>query len=144
MRSLLDINVLISLLDPDHSHHERAQDWWRDNRNAGWASCPISENGFIRIMSNPSYPAEVHFSPAKAIVDLYDFVSMSDHEFWADNISMLDDKVFESKRILGSRQLTDIYLLALAVQHSGRLVSFDQRISASSVRNATTTNLCII
>src|SRR5947208_2168029 len=108
MRSLLDINVLISLLDPDHSHHDRAQAWWKDNRAAGWASCPISENGFVRVMSNPNYPVEIRFAPGQLIKDLRDFATTSDHEFWADDISLLDDTLFDSNRILGPRQLTDI------------------------------------
>lgn len=144
IRSLLDINVLISLLDPDHSHHDRAQDWWKDNRNAGWASCPISENGFVRVMSNPSYPAEIRFTPAQLIKDLWDFASTSNHEFWADDISLLDDKLFKSNRIIGPKQLTDLYLLGLAVRHDARLVSFDVRITGSAVPNANAINLVII
>lgn len=144
MRSLLDVNVLIALLDPDHPHHDRAQVWWKANRKDGWASCPISENGFVRVMSNPKYPADVPLTPLGLIADLRDFVQMGDHEFWADDISLLDSSLFATNRIIGPRQITDVYLLALAVHNRGRLVSFDERITTSAVINANRSNLCVI
>ena len=144
MRSLLDINVLIALLDPDHSNHPRAQDWWKVNRTPGWASCPLTENGFVRILSNPKYPADIPAAPGQRITDLRDFVSMGNHEFWPDDISILDDTLFDATRVMGPRQLTDLYLLALAANHKGRLVTFDERIPLSAIRNASGAHLCVI
>jgi len=144
MRSLLDINVLIALLDPDHSSHNRAHSWWKVNRSDGWASCPLTENGFVRIMSNPKYPADMPFSPTQLIADLLDFVSIGNHEFWPDDISLIDASLFDTSRIIGSKQLTDVYLLALAVKNHGRLVTFDARITIKAVTGATKDNLHVL
>jgi toxin-antitoxin system PIN domain toxin len=140
----MDINVLIALLDPDHTLHNRAHEWWGLNNKSGWASCPISENGVVRIMTNPSYSRQVHFSPSTLIRTLNTFASQSDHEFWPDEISLRDEKVFATERLLSSRQVTDIYLLALAAKRGGALVTFDQSISLSAVRIAKPENLSVL
>src|SRR4051794_7931835 len=132
MRALLDINVVIALIDPDHVFHERAHKWWAANRKHGWASCPITENGVVRIMSNPNYSSKARFAPDDLADRLRKFSSQSDHEFWPDDISLLDEKVFAPGRIHRSRQITDFYLLALAVKNSGRLVAFDDGIVLSA------------
>lgn len=144
MRALLDINVIIALFDPDHSLHNRAHEWWAANSKSGWASCPISENGVIRIMSNPAYSRQANFSPFDLISRLQGFATQTDHEFWPDDISLCDGKVFAVERILSSRQLTDIYLLATAVKHAGRLATFDQSISLATVPLAKRENLCVL
>ncbi len=144
MRSLFDVNVLIAILDPDHPHHLRVQDWWKDNLHSGWASCPLSENGFVRVMSNPKYPTVTPLTPQGLIADLGDFCSMGSHEFWADDISLIDRSLFATNHIVGPRQITDIYLLALACQQGGRLVSLDKRIPIAAVRNAEPSHLCVI
>jgi uncharacterized protein len=142
MRALLDVNVIIALLDPDHAFHERAHAWWARNRKCGWASCPLTENGVVRIMSHPGYSQKTRFTPGDLIDRLRQFADQSDHEFWPDGISLRDENIFVAKLIHSSRQLTDLYLLALAVAHHGRLVTFDQGIPFSSVHNATAANLC--
>jgi len=144
MRSLFDVNFLIALTDPDHANHPRAQSWWKINRHCGWASCPLTENGFVRVMSNPKYPTESSFIPRQLISDLLDFVLLGEHEFWHDDISLLDSSIFDSSRIVGPRQITDIYLLALTVKNGGRLVTFDERISIQAVSGATPDNLVIV
>ena len=144
MRALLDVNVIIALLGPDHAFHERAHAWWATNRNRGWASCPLTENGVVRIMSHPGYSQKMRFAPADLIDRLRQFVAQSDHEFWPDQVSLRDEKVFISERIHSSRQLTDLYLLALAVAHQSRLVTFDQLIPLSGVRHAKPANLCVV
>jgi toxin-antitoxin system PIN domain toxin len=136
-RFLLDINVLIALLDPNHVFHDRAHVWWADNRQAGWASCPLTENGVIRIMSQPAYSKQLSFAPADLMTLLRSFTTASDHVFWADEVSMLDPMVFNSWAILGHRQLTDLYLLALAVRQGGILCTFDANINPAAVHNAT-------
>jgi toxin-antitoxin system PIN domain toxin len=142
MRALLDVNVIIALLDPDHAFHERAHAWWAANLKRGWASCPLTENGVVRIMSNPNYSEKVRFTPGDLIGRLQKFAGQSNHEFWPDEISLCDDKIFVVERIHSSRQLTDLYLLALAVQHHGQLVTFDRGIPLSGVHNAKSANLC--
>ena len=127
MRALLDVNVLIALLDADHSLHVRAMDWFASHAKAGWASCPITQNGCVRVMSHPGYPNAL---PVKAIMDRLAEASASTFpEFWADDISLLDAKVARSVRIHGPRQITDVYLLALAVRHGGQFVTFDASVS---------------
>jgi toxin-antitoxin system PIN domain toxin len=143
MRALLDVNVIIALLDPDHAFHERAHVWWKANMKRGWASCPLTEYGVVRIMSNPNYSEKARFTPGDLIDRLRKFVTQSDHEFWPDEISLRDEKIFATERIHSSRQLTDLYLLALAVKHQGRLVTFDRGIPTSSVRHAGAVNLCV-
>jgi hypothetical protein len=138
----LDVNVLIALLDSDHASHESAISWFAKHAREGWASCPITQNGCIRIMSNPGYPNPL---PVQALVDhLADACHEEIHEFWPDGVSLLDSDAVDSTRIHGPRQLTDIYLLALAVQHRGRLVTFDTGITLEAVRQATTQNLLIL
>ena len=144
MRALLDIHLLIALLDPDHAFHERAHAWWSAHSGLGWSSCPITENGVVRIMSNPQYSRQAHFSPQDLIQRLKGFAANTDHEFWADQLSLLDSAVFVPDRIHSPRQLTDIYLLALATAHKARLATFDQSIPLSTVRSATRRNLCIL
>ena len=143
MRSLLDVNVLIALLDPDHVFHDRAHAWWAANAKRGWASCPLTENGVVRIMSNPSYSPNARFTPADLLARLRQFAAQSNHEFWPDDISLRDQKIFVPQRMHGSKQLTDIYLLALALKHHGRLATFDQAIPLSAVTDAKPANLCI-
>lgn len=144
MRALFDVNVVIALLDPNHIFHERAHKWWSENIESGWASCPLTENGVVRVMSNPNYGSKGRFTPEDLISHLREFVRRSDHEFWPDDISLRDGGIFATDRIHGSRQLTDIYLLALSIKHGGRLVTFDSGISLSTVKGAGAENLCAL
>src|SRR5512132_2821591 len=108
MRALLDVNVLIALLDADHSLHARATEWFASHGRADWASCPISQNGCVRIMSSPSYPNAL---PFLAVMErLAEASASSHHQFWPDDISALEKGRFEASRIHGPRQFTDIYL----------------------------------
>lgn len=142
MRALLDVNVLVALLDCDHASHDSAIDWFSKHAREGWASCPITQNGCIRIMSNPAYPNPL---PIQAVIlHLAEACRQDIHEFWPDQVSLLDSDVVDPTRIHGPRQLTDIYLLALAVQHRGRLVTFDAGIPLAAVSKATTQELLIL
>jgi toxin-antitoxin system PIN domain toxin len=142
VRALLDVNVLIALLDSDHASHDAAIRWFAKHAPEGWASCPITQNGCIRIMSNQGYPNPL---PVQAVIGrLAEACDEVIHEFWPDEVSLLDSDVVDSTRIHGPRQLTDIYLLALAVQHEGRLVTFDNGIPLAAVRRATTQNMLIL
>jgi toxin-antitoxin system PIN domain toxin len=142
MRALLDVNVLIALLDSDHTSHGVALIWFAKHAREGWASSPITQNGCVRIMSNPSYPNAL---PIQAVMKrLADACEEDVHEFWSDEVSLLNPNVVDSTRIHGPRQLTDIYLLALAVEQEGRLVTFDTGVPLAVVRKATPDNLVVL
>jgi hypothetical protein len=142
MRALLDVNVLIALLDADHASHGSATRWIAENGRDGWASCPITENGCIRIMSHPAYPNPL---PVRAVVErLAAATAHSLHEFWPDDVSILDTSAVDSSRVHGPRQLSDVYLLALAVAHRGRLVTFDRSIPLGAVSGAQKKHLLVI
>lgn len=144
MRSLLDINVVIALLDPDHLFHHRAHTWWGRSGGEGWASCPITENGVVRIMSNRSYNPKRSLSPNDAAAILRTFTERTDHQFWQDTVSILDPTFVDSTRLLGPKQVTDTYLLALASINMGRLVTFDESIYRQTVPGAGEDTLHVI
>ena len=126
MRALFDVNVLIALLDRDHLHHARALAWLNENIDAGWASCPLTQNGCLRILSQPAYPNPI---PLAAVAErLAEAAATPHHVFWPDAISMLDGELIEWGFVLGSRQVADVYLLALAVAQDGRLVTLDRTV----------------
>ena len=142
MRALLDINVLIALLDAQHVHHSLAASWLRANVASGWASCPLTQNGVIRIMSQPAYPNSL---PAASVAArLAEAAATQWHEFWPDDISLLDAGCLDWQAVLSSRQITDCYLLALAVRRGDRLVTFDRRIVPAAVPGAGQRNLILI
>ena len=138
MRALLDVNVLIALLDAAHVHHQIAQAWMARARETGWASCPLTQNGCIRIMTQPSYPSAPFLM--QDVVSRVAEAARSNHEFWPDDINTLETNQFQWPHILGHRQLTDVYLLGLAVKHEGRFVTFDLRLSLHSVKGAAPAN----
>src|SRR5262245_58857693 len=115
MRALLDVNVLVALLDSDHVQHARARAWFSEQaRRGGWASCPITQNGCVRIMSLPAYPNPL---PTTAVIErLAEAADHPSHEFWVDDCSLLDPKTVRAERVHGPKQVTDLYLLALAVK----------------------------
>ena len=133
-RALLDVNVLLALLDSDHIEHERAKAWLDSEIESGWASCAITQNGFVRIISQPRYPSPV--PPAQAIERLARAARTKHHEFWECDVSLLDQSVLDSSRLHGARQVTDAYLLAFAVAHGGRFATFDQRVPPEAVRGS--------
>lgn len=141
-RALLDINVLLALLDADHIDHARAHEWLDDEFDAGWASCAITENGFVRIISQPRYPSPV--SPAEAIALLARACDGEHHEFWPCRVSLLDAKIVDSSRLHGPRQVTDAYLLALAISHDGRFITFDRTVSLAAVHCAKDEHLIVL
>jgi toxin-antitoxin system PIN domain toxin len=134
MRALFDINVLIALFDPAHVHHERAHGWWKQNKASGWASCPLTENGFVRILSQPKYPNPI--AAQDAIRRLERSIERGGHAFWPDDVSLVDSTVFHREHLMGPKRITDLYLLALAVRNAGRLVTFDRSIALSTVEGA--------
>jgi hypothetical protein len=129
---LLDVNVLIALVDPDHVHHDVVHDWFAANGAQGWATCPITENGAVRIISNPSYPNSPG-SPALVGEALRALRGHAGHIFWPDDISLLSGRQVDLQRLGTCGQVTDSYLLALAAHRGGRLASLDRRLSTQAV-----------
>lgn len=129
---LLDVNVLLALLDPTHAHHAIAHAWFATAR-ASWASCNLTQNGALRIMSHPRY-ANAVASTAQAAELLMELCSQPGHVFWPGDLSLLDSPLIDRDRLLQSGQVTDSYLLALAVQHGARLATFDKRLVTGAVR----------
>lgn len=141
-RALLDINVLLALLDSDHIHHRRARAWIEAEIDHGWASCAITENGFLRVISQPRYPSPISTSAA---IDLLGRATRSrHHEFWPCTLSLLDEGVVEPSRLHYPRQVTDAYLLAVARFSEGRLVTFDRSIALTAVVGAVEEDLVVL
>ena len=142
MRALLDINVLLALLDADHVDHRRAREWLSGEIRHGWASCALTQNGFVRVISQPRYPSPV--SPSEAVERLRRATSTEHHEFWPCSVSLLEGRRVNPLHVHGPRQVTDVYLLALAVAHGGRFVTFDRTIPLSAAPGAGTEHLVVI
>jgi toxin-antitoxin system PIN domain toxin len=133
-RALLDVNVLVALLDSDHADHSRARTWFENEIDQGGASCPITQNGFVRVVSQLRYPSPV--PSAEAISRLARATSTKQHKFWCCDVSLLDDRTIDRVCVHGPRQVSGVYLLALAVAHAGRLVSFDRSVPLSAACGA--------
>ena len=132
MTFLLDVNVLIALIDSSHVSHRLAHDWFVREQRRSWATCPITENGLVRIIANPKYPNALP-TAADAMALLAQLVSVAGHVFWPDDISLRDADRFSAARMLIAGQVTDSYLLALAVSKGGRLATLDRRLSGVAV-----------
>ncbi|MFT7721719.1 MAG: VapC toxin family PIN domain ribonuclease [Roseateles sp.] len=142
MRSLLDVNVLLALLDANHIHHHLTMSWWSGHFSRGWASCPLTQNGALRILSGRSYLNRQ--APGDVAERLALAAAQAGHEFWADDISLLEPGAILWDRVTGSRQITDIYLLALAVRRGGCLVTLDRGIAVQAVRDVKPNNLLVL
>ena len=142
MRALFDVNVLVALSDDRHIHHDQAFTWWCDHQQQGWASCPLTQNGFLRVTSRPS--AEPPRTLADAIAHLTGLVDLPSHDFWPDDISICDTALFDRSRLLGPKQITDAYLLALAAKNGGRLVTLDRGIPLRAVHGAEAKHLVVL
>jgi uncharacterized protein len=139
VRALLDVNVLVALLDAGHLHHAAATAWLAAHAKAGWASCPLTQNGCLRILSLASYPNP---QPTARVAErLARAMAKPGHVFWPDSISLLEPGTLRWDRVLTSRQVTDTYLIALAASHQACLVTFDRGISIEAVPTATKKNL---
>ncbi|MBD5781087.1 VapC toxin family PIN domain ribonuclease [Pelagicoccus sp. NFK12] len=132
MVHLLDVNVMIALVDQDHTHHKKVKSWFKHNQSSGWATCPLTENGFIRILSNPKYPGNA--GNAQQITRLLRILkSNPGHQFWCDKISFTDFRGFQLNGTATHKAITDFYLLALSTLYQGKLATLDQRIDSSQV-----------
>ena len=126
--ALLDVNVLVALFDPDHLHHEPAHRWFENQRLHGWATCPLTENALIRVLSNPAYTPNAEL-PSLTVARLRTFREGDGHTFWPADVSLSDPGVLVREAPLSHRNLTDLYLLSLAVRRNGRLATFEDRKS---------------
>jgi hypothetical protein len=126
---LLDTNLLIALLWPSHARHELALKWFTRHRAKGWATCPLTQAGFIRIVSNPAFSRDA-VQPREAIQVLSANTAASDHTFWPDDLPVAEAVAFAGVRLIGHQQMTDAYLLGLAIRRGGVLATLDQRIAA--------------
>ncbi len=135
-RFLLDVNVLIALIDPSHVQHDRAHEWFELKGHKAWATCPLTENGVLRIVGHPRYPNSPG-SPAAVAELLVPFRALPGHDFWPDDVSLFERQHVKAGHLLDSAHVTDSYLLALARAHHGQLASFDQRLVTDAVVDGT-------
>jgi toxin-antitoxin system PIN domain toxin len=130
---LLDVNVFIALLDPNHVHHGDAHNWFSAKGQNAWATCPLTENSVLRILGDQRYPNSPG-SPAAVAELLDEFFALPGHAFWPDDVSILDHRRLDPSRLLTSQQVTDTYLLALAHAHAGQLATLDRRLITDAVK----------
>lgn len=143
MTHLLDVNVLVALFDPGHVHHDSAHDWFARECPSGWSTCPTTENGLVRVLANPAYPGR-RTTVADAAHRLRRFTQSGHHGFWPDDISVLDPNRLDATRLAGHREVSDAYLLALAVHHGGALVTFDRGVRTAAIPGFTAANLVML
>lgn len=127
MTVLLDVNVLVALAWPNHVHHEAAHRWFAAESERSWATCPLTQSGFVRVSSNPATTPEAR-TPAEAIELLERIVSRPGHVFWKDDVALATDRSIPRQRLLGHRQVTDAHLVRLAIRRRGRLATFDRGV----------------
>jgi len=143
VRLLLDINVWVALFDDAHIHNADARKLFRQPK-LKIATCVLTENGVLRVLNLPGY--------AKRAPPGFDLVRQKlalacadvDHEFWPCSLSLRDEQVLDWTRVMGHNQITDAYLLALAVDHKGAFTTFDHRVALSVVSGATAKNLILL
>jgi uncharacterized protein len=140
--ALLDVNVLVALFDPGHVHHDAAHEWFADSGRAAWATCAVTENGFLRVLSHPRSSVEADYRTL--VTSLRSFCASGGHVFWSQGVSLRDESLFSKSFTLTHRQVTDVYLLGLATRLGGRLATFDTGIPLAAVTGATEENLAVI
>jgi uncharacterized protein len=123
--ALLDLNILTALLWPTHEHHEVAHRWFRGRAHAPWATCSLTQLGFVRIVSNPAFSPDA-LSPIGALALLRENLAHPGHEFWTDSLQVPAAIKGMEAGLQGYKQLTDAYLLALAHRRKSILATFDR------------------
>lgn len=140
---LLDVNVLVALFTPEHVHHELAHDWFQDLGKTAWATCAVTQAGFVRVVSQ--LPREDGpLRPARALDHLRRFCGSSSHTFWAGDFPLTDPDIIRAEFLRGHQQVTDAYLLALACRMKGRLATFDRSIPLQAVKGTTKNHIEVI
>jgi len=130
--ALLDLNILTALLWPAHEHHDAAHAWFGTRGRARWATCPVTQLGFVRLTSNAAFSREA-LSPRDAVALLDVNLQHPAHEFWSEQVSVPAAMKGLEVRSRGHRQVTDVYLLSLAGRHRGVLATFDRGLYAFAV-----------
>jgi uncharacterized protein len=142
MIALLDVNALIALVDTGHQFHQTVKAWMVAHSTQGWATCPLTQNGCVRIISQTGYSKP---SPVQTVIEILQSIcASSHHHFWPDDLSLLDAAAFDHNKIHGPRQITDLYLLGLAVKNQGCLVTLDGAIPLSAVKGAKKQHLVVL
>jgi len=129
---LLDTNVLIALAWPNHVHHTEARDWFERRGSAGFRTCPITETGFLRISSNPAFTAAA-VAPGEALELLHRVTLLPGYDFWPDDLTT--EAAYAQRQVTSHRQITDGYLLALAISHDGVLATLDRGVRVIAGRD---------
>lgn len=125
---LLDANVLIALAWPEHLAHEQVGKWFERHSRGGWATCPFTEAAFVRILSNPAFSPHA-LSPTNALMVLQRNVELPGHRFWADEIPLVEATAQAARRLTGHQQVTDAYLIGLAMHNKGKFATLDSKLS---------------
>lgn len=126
--ALLDVNLLVALAWPNHVHHDVSTAWFERHSETGWATSPVTQSGFVRVSSNARATPGAK-TPAEAVQLLERIVALPGHRFWEDEVSLVESKAVAREKLVGHRQVTDAHLLALAIEHQGRLATLDARIT---------------
>lgn len=132
MRYLLDVNVLIALIDPAHVQHELVHEWFGRVGHKAFATCPITENGLLRIVGHPKYPNSPG-PPSTVAAALAAIRGLGGHQFWPDSISLVDNNLADPALLSSHSRVTDSYLLALARANKGQLATLDQKLATEVV-----------
>jgi uncharacterized protein len=135
MSYLFDVNVLIAMHDVDHQSHASVHEFFQRQSRIDWATCPLTEAGFIRIVSSPAYPS-LDVLPSDAADILAKTVrSFGHHRYWGTTPSLLDESLFNLQVLRGNKQVTDTYLLGICAKHKGLLLTFDHKLNQQAIRN---------
>lgn len=139
MIELPDVNVLVALLDGMHVHHRTAKIWFDAAANTGWATCPLTISGVIRVISRPQVSSNFTVSDVRDLLAALIQANRSSHHFWTDRVDLLDERLFDLTKIQGYRQVSDLHLLALAHRNRGVLVTLDAGLNSTvrALRSAT-------
>jgi uncharacterized protein len=127
---LLDVNVLIALVDPAHLQHDHTHDWFKRVGRKHFATCPITENGLLRIVGHPKYPNSPG-PPSAVLPALLGLRTLPGHEFWPDSVSFASIPA-EPAMLASYSRVTDSYLIALAQAHKGRLATLDYKLASGA------------
>jgi toxin-antitoxin system PIN domain toxin len=131
-RCLLDVNVLIALIDPAHLQHDQAHEWFGRVGRKSFATCPITENGLLRIVGHPRYPNSPG-PPSMVASALAAMRALPGHAFWPDSLSLVESSFVDAALLSSHARVTDSYLLALARANKGRLATLDQKLATDGV-----------
>ena len=142
-RFLLDVNILVPLIDPEHAFFEKAHDWFASIEGQTWLTCPITQNGAVRTVCQPRYPTGPA-SVVDAVASMGTITTSAHHKFIADDISLLNNAWVDTSKLTSHKQITDTYLLALATHHRATFVTFDKHVVVSSVKSPHASLLVVV